>query len=364
MRAQLDADLALVLKLLPPIVIETTTPKSFRELLRGLAAASGAFPLPRVPSLEDITVKGAAGSLKARVYRPTAEVSPDPSSSSFTAEGVSAATLKRMTARSSGGWQSRRESVVISVDYRLAPETLGFPGAFAMTRLRPRPRCRNSDRRVRKKCAADWPCRGRRRGRDCRCDSHRVSGQKPSRRGAAPDLSRNGHGRAFTPMRKENSRFPSRTENADSYFTSFALMRWCANFYLPDKRSSFDWRASPLRARSLIGVAPAVVCTAEFDPLRDEGEAYADALLAAGVATYRRHGMGMTRGYFEMGDSWPAALGEAVRVRLDFKNAAESQIVGIRRSRGQWYHPPTRCQAHHRRRSVRRRASVILTAMR
>ena len=90
---------------------------------------------------------------------------------------------------------------------------------------------------------------------------------------------------------QENSRFPSRTENADGYFTTLALTRWCANHYLADEKSSFDWRASPLRAESLVGVAPAVVCTAQFDPLRDEGEAYADALSAAGVATYRHHGV-------------------------------------------------------------------------
>jgi len=118
---------------------------------------------------------------------------------------------------------------------------------------------------------------------------------------------------------QENSRFPSRIENADGYFTTLALARWCANCYLPDEQSSLDWRASPFRAGSLTGVAPAVVCTAEFDPLRDEGEAYADALLASGVATYRRHGSGMIHGYFGMGDSSPAALAEAARVRSDFK---------------------------------------------
>ena len=67
MSAPLDADLAKILKLLPPIEIETTTPQSFRELLRGLAAASGAYPLPPIQSTEDMTVQGAAGFLKARV---------------------------------------------------------------------------------------------------------------------------------------------------------------------------------------------------------------------------------------------------------------------------------------------------------
>ena len=119
---------------------------------------------------------------------------------------------------------------------------------------------------------------------------------------------------------EQNSRFPSRTENADGHFTTLALMGWCANCYLPDEQSSLDWRASPLRAGSLVGVAPAVVCTAQFDPLRDEGEAYADALLAAGVATYRRHGEGMVHGYFDMGDFSAAAKAEAARVRSDFKS--------------------------------------------
>jgi acetyl esterase len=56
-----------------------------------------------------------------------------------------------------------------------------------------------------------------------------------------------------------------------------------------------------------------VVCTAQFDPLRDAGEAYAAALLAAGVATYRRHGEGLVHGYFEMTDFSAAAKAEAAR---------------------------------------------------
>ena len=96
---------------------------------------------------------------------------------------------------------------------------------------------------------------------------------------------------------QENSHFPSRTENADGYFTTLSLERWCADHYLADEKSSFDWRVSPLRAGSLVGVAPAVVCTAQFDPLRDEGEVYADALSAAGVTTCRHHGLGMIHGY-------------------------------------------------------------------
>ena len=126
MAAQLDADLALVLKRLPYIVIETMTPKSFRELLQGLAAASGAFPLPRVPSLEDIAVKGAAGSLKARVYRPTDGVSP--TVVFFHGGGCVGGDIETHD-RSARRLAIETGAVVISVAYRLTPETR-FPGAF------------------------------------------------------------------------------------------------------------------------------------------------------------------------------------------------------------------------------------------
>ena len=55
-----------------------------------------------------------------------------------------------------------------------------------------------------------------------------------------------------------------------------------------------DWRVSPLRAKSLAGLTPAVVSAAWFDPLRDEGEAYADALQAAGVPSAIRALAGST----------------------------------------------------------------------
>jgi acetyl esterase len=313
MRAQLDADLALVLKLLPPIVIETTTPKSFRELLRGLAAASGAFPLPRVSSTEDITVKGAVGSLKARVYRPTAEVSP--TVVSFHGGGYVGGDIETHD-RSARRLAIETGAVVISVDYRLAPETR-FPGAFddalaavhdVATRIN---EFGTNARRF--GLAGDGAGGGLAAATAIACRDRNLAVAAQLLIYPETDMA------GLYANAQENSRFPSRTENADGYFTTLALTRWCANCYLPDEQSSFDWRASPLRAGSLTGVAPAVVCTAEFDPLRDEGEAYADALLASGVATYRRHGSGMIHGYFGMGDSSPAARAEAARVRSDFK---------------------------------------------
>src|SRR5262249_41619265 len=80
------------------------------------------------------------------------------------------------------------------------------------------------------------------------------------------------------PGKGENARLPSRSENAEGYFLSRAVMEWFCGHYLEDQAHGADWRVSPLRATNLAGVAPAVVTTAWFDPLRDEGKAYADAL--------------------------------------------------------------------------------------
>jgi acetyl esterase len=96
-------------------------------------------------------------------------------------------------------------------------------------------------------------------------------------------------------------------------------MQWFAGHYLEDTKHGTDWRASPLRAKSHAGLAPAVVCTAWFDPLRDEGKAYADALAAAGVMTKYYHGAGLIHGYFGLGEASDVARAEAQRARADFK---------------------------------------------
>ena len=121
----------------------------------------------------------------------------------------------------------------------------------------------------------------------------------------------------------ENARFPSRAENAEGYFLSRAVMEWFCGHYLDDARHGADWRVSPLRAKSLARLAPAVVCTAWFDPLRDEGKAYADALAAADVATKYHHGAGLIHGYFGLGEASETARGEAQRARADFKAMLE-----------------------------------------
>ena len=77
---------------------------------------------------------------------------------------------------------------------------------------------------------------------------------------------------------------------ATGYFLTEANMEWYKNHYLPPGADRSDPRASPLLAEDLTGVPPAYVAVAGFDPLRDEGEAYAVRLRAAGVpVTLRRH---------------------------------------------------------------------------
>jgi acetyl esterase len=117
----------------------------------------------------------------------------------------------------------------------------------------------------------------------------------------------------------ENARFPSRAENAEGYFLSRAVMEWFCGHYLEERSQAADWRVSPLRAKDLKGVAPAVVTTAWFDPLRDEGIAYANALREAGVPTWHHDGQGLIHGYFGLGEASETARAEAARARADFK---------------------------------------------
>jgi len=86
-------------------------------------------------------------------------------------------------------------------------------------------------------------------------------------------------------------------------------MRWFWDQYLRGPDDVADWRASPLRAENLAGVAPAYVLTAGYDPLCDEGEAYAERLDAAGVPTRLRRYDGQIHGFCQNGKVIPAAFG-------------------------------------------------------
>lgn len=90
---------------------------------------------------------------------------------------------------------------------------------------------------------------------------------------------------------------PSREEFREGYFLTARQMDWYADHYVPTAEQRADWRASPLLAPDLSGVAPAYVAVAGFDVLRDEGEAYAHRLRAAGVPTALRRHSGLIHGF-------------------------------------------------------------------
>jgi acetyl esterase len=98
--------------------------------------------------------------------------------------------------------------------------------------------------------------------------------------------------------------FPSRIENASGYMLDEESITWFTAAYFPDGAPQ-DWRAAPMLAASHEGVAPALIITAEYDPLRDEGEAYAEALRAAGVAVTATRYDGVIHGFFSFPDMLP-----------------------------------------------------------
>ena len=122
-------------------------------------------------------------------------------------------------------------------------------------------------------------------------------------------------------MAGHEDEFPSRVENATGYMLDQESIAWFTAAYFPDGVPA-DWRAAPLTATSHAAVAPALVITAEFDPLRDEGEAYVVKLEAAGVPAKGTRYAGLIHGFFGMGAVVPAAMeaveeaGQALREAL------------------------------------------------
>lgn len=92
----------------------------------------------------------------------------------------------------------------------------------------------------------------------------------------------------------------SYTENADGYLLTKDSMEWFWNHYLRNEEDGKNPYASPLQAKDLSGLPPALVLTGEFDPLRDEGEAYAERLKEAGVPVEAKRYDGMIHGFFWM----------------------------------------------------------------
>ena len=102
------------------------------------------------------------------------------------------------------------------------------------------------------------------------------------------------------PVTDVNFNTVSYSDNAEGYSLTKVGMQWYWEHYLENDADALNPYAAPLQAESLVGQPPALVITAEFDPLRDEGEAYAKRLTEAGVATTVTRYDGMIHGFFSM----------------------------------------------------------------
>ena len=238
---------------------------------RAFMAAMGAEspPGPDVGEIVDGVLPGADGDLDYRLYRPDG-VGPHPVVAYFHGGGwvLGDTTSDDAFCRD---LCVRSDAVIVSVNYRHAPEAR-FPAApddgFAAV-------CWISDHAIElggipgELAVAGWSAGANvaavvcQRARDE--GGPHISGQL-----------------LVTPVTDCDFDRPSYTENGEGFVLTAALMRWFWDHYAdPDERS--DPRASPLRAESLADLPPALVVTCEFDPLRDEGTAYAQALQDAGV---------------------------------------------------------------------------------
>jgi acetyl esterase len=201
---------------------------------------------------------------------------------------------------------SRAGVVVASVDYRLAPEH-PFPAAVedAVAALE----------WVASELAGDRPLAIG--GDSAGANLSAVTAQ--AWRGRSPSLAVQLLLYPVTDMLNER---PSIEENGTGLLLTREDMEWFNGHYLGgDDSLRSDERASPALAEDLGGLPPALVYTAEYDPLRDDGDAYAAALEAAGVPVIHRRFDGLVHGFFALGPLSGAAQAAVEQVCDDLRGA-------------------------------------------
>jgi acetyl esterase len=275
-----------------PPMYEGTPDAGRAQYLALTAGARTPEQVVPVGSTEDLTVPGAEGDLRARVYRPEGE-GPFPTVAFFHGGGWVIGDLDTHDNMARHVCRGGR-AVVVAVDYRLAPEH-PFPAA--------------ADDAV---ASARWIAAHLDRfGGD---DRMAVAGDSAGGNLAAvvaqvltAEGTRLSGQFLIYPAVDAMGEYPSRVENARGYFLEQPTMDWFYGHYAGAFDDAKDPRLSPLHAADLSGLPPAVIVTAEYDPLRDEGEAYGEALRAAGgEATVTRYA-GLIHGFFDMGTASPAA---------------------------------------------------------
>jgi acetyl esterase len=282
--------------------IEQMSPDEAREMLRQRTAALG--PVEDVATVSEHRVPVDGGTIGVRVYAPAA---PGP--------------LPALVFYHGGGWvigdlythdgicravANAAGCIVASVDYRLAPE-FKYPVAAEDSYA-----------------ALRWIVE---HARELGVDARRIAVGGDSAGGNLATvvalMARERHGPELTfqlliyPVTDYAFETPSYRENADGYLLTRDGMRWFWHHYLAHREDGAQPYASPLRARDLAGLPPALVITAEYDPLRDEAEGYAARLADAGVPVTLTRYSGMIHGFFRF-----TRLMDQARIALDEVAAA------------------------------------------
>src|SRR2546423_9238955 len=250
------------------------TPQEMREALEERTRLTGGEPEP-VNEVLPGEVPGPAGPIPLRIYRPAGS-QPMPGLVYLHGGGWARGSLQthdnlcRALANGAG-------CIVVSVDYRMSPEHV-FPAAFEDALAATRWVGEHAD--------------------ELGIDATRLAVGGDSAGGnlaaavalvirveGGPPLV---HQLLFYPVTDYTFDTPSYIENAEGYMLTREAMRFYWRLYLPNEAAADDCRASPLRARSFSNLPPALVITAEFDPLRAEGRPYPDRLAEPGnPAVYR-----------------------------------------------------------------------------
>src|SRR5262249_42884992 len=268
-------------------------------------------PAPTLPRIEDIRIPGPAGSIPARVYDATGRAaSPQPVVAYFHGGGWVQGDLEThhgLCARLA----SRAGALVVAFDYRLAPEHK-FPAAVddclaAYRWLRSHAGELGGD-------AARVGLAGDSAGGNL---SAVVSQLSARNRDAVPTCQV-----LIYPAVDCALDTPSHRELEDAHVIPRDRILWYMSQYLRDDADRRDLRAAPILASDLTGQPPTMIVTAGFDPLRDEGHAYAERLRAAGVDVVYREYPGQIHAFVSLTKAIPQGLactweiGDYLRQRL------------------------------------------------
>jgi acetyl esterase len=266
-----------------------------RQQLRTMVALMDE-PAPALPRIEDVRIPGPAGEIPARVYAPHAGGAPLPVVAYFHGGGWVQGDLEThhgLCARLA----KHAGVLVVAVDYRLAPEHK-FPAAV-------------------EDCLAAYRWL-RSHGRDLGADPARVAVAGDSAGGnlsaVVSQLAAAGGTPVPTcqvliyPAVDFSLETDSHRELADGHVIPRDRIAWYTEQYLRTEADKVDLRASPLRAPRLAGQPPAMIVTAGFDPLRDEGQAYGDRLREAKVDVVHREYPGQIHAFVSLTKAIPQGM--------------------------------------------------------